>query len=225
MIILFDMDGTIVYAPERNHLAIKKAFETFGYEVPLNVIKEQFRFTEDPIYRIKRILPEITDDIALEIRHKMSDNFYSLYKLSRLIPGTKEILSMLYKTHTLVLVTSRSNHEATIKELEYLGIKQYFKNIVTAGLLYDPKTSFLADFTEQRKQLLKLAIDGINDDGHLVVGDRRKELEAGKLLGFITVGVLSGVGTESELKDVANYIIKSINYLPKIVKIKEKSYI
>ncbi len=218
MIILIDMDGTIVYAPERNHIAIKKAFEDLGFDVPIEIIRDRFKFTEDPIHRIKRIIPEISDKTALEIRYKMSNYFYELYKMSKLIPGAKQTLDELSQNHILILVTSRSNHNSTLKELEYLGIKQYFNKIITAGILYDPKTSFLSDFTKQRIQLLRYALDGQKNENVMVIGDRRKELEAGKILGYPTVGVLSGVGTFEELKDVATYIIESIKNLNNIIK-------
>ena len=63
-------------------------------------------------------------------------------------------------------------------------------------------------------QLLAFAaLTGLAPDACVMVGDSRHDLAAGRAAGFATVGVLTGIAAEPDLRDLADVVLPDIGHL------------
>jgi phosphoglycolate phosphatase len=126
-----------------------------------------------------------------------------------LLPNVKATLRRLSERFKLALITRRDMPKEPVwKELERLGLTQYFRLIVTAQDVDEPKPSPQA-FVKAAKQL------GVSIRDCAVVGDSTVDIQAGKSAGAKTVAVLSGLFNRKELeKQKPDIIIEDINSLP-----------
>ena len=99
--------------------------------------------------------------------------------------------------YNLYIVTNRQSKELTIKEIETLGIKKYFKDILV---------------TEQKKtkeELIRENIEISKDD--ILIGDTGEDIKCAKALGVKSVAVSWGILNENVLKEYQpNYLVYSI---------------
>ncbi len=129
-------------------------------------------------------------------------------KLDQLIPGVdKTLIELGSKRHQLFLVSLRRNSRVFQQEVEELGLKSYFTKVISG---HTQKEGF-----ELKKRLIKDITVG---EHSMIVGDTESDIIAGKQLGLITVGVLSGIRNKDILSNLeADYIIGTVAELPKLL--------
>lgn len=127
-----------------------------------------------------------------------------------LVPGVDECLQFLSQQYPLAVVTARGE-TGTLTFLEHYHIGQYFKKIASAQTA--PRTKPYPDpILWVAKQL------GISASSCLMIGDTVVDIKAGRAAGAQTVGVLSGFGEETELRNSgADLILPSVADLPSIL--------
>lgn len=205
--ILLDLDGTIVDSREAYIEALKRTCETLGLKNfnPAIALEIPRRLEQNQL--IDDLIREIDAERFLNVYLK---TYYSITECkTRLFPNVPKTLESLSKRVRLALLTMRHVPKENIRrELEKLGIAQYFQCIVTALDTPFPKPSPKAIATCAER----LGVD-INECA--VVGDSICDIKAGKNAGAKTIAVLSGLFSRHELtKEKPDLILESLNQLP-----------
>ncbi len=114
-------------------------------------------------------------------------------------------LGELAVQHTLGLVTNDSEAPARA-HLQQEDVLDLFAFVAgyDSGYGYKPGPGQLLAFAE---------VTGIAPDATLMVGDSRHDLEAGRVAGMGTVGVLTGVAGRDELADLADVVLPDIGHI------------
>ena len=111
-----------------------------------------------------------------------------------------------------MMIATNKAEQFAVDQIKYFGLEGYFDAVV--GNNHEQTRGSKADF-------INIAITnlGLDKSEMMMVGDRYNDIEAGKLVGLHTVGVLYGYGSEQEIKEVnPTYIIKDPLELIDIVK-------
>jgi len=205
--LLLDLDGTLVDSRDALKAAGKAGFAAIG----LGNFNDD-RVSVEVARRLEQDLP--IDDlftkfhIAKEAEERFLPAYLNAYysaviSKSRLFPNVKETLDTLVESFALGLVTLRYVvREQVMDELRHLGIKKYFRVVVTALDVEKPKPYPDAVLLAAKK--LKISIAEC-----AVVGDSIVDIQAGKAAGAKTIAVLTGLFTREELeKEKPDIIVK-----------------
>ena len=138
-------------------------------------------------------IKRVADDIAAETRQVKA-------------PGLEESLTSLAKTCSLGVMTNDSEVPAKA-HLASVGIESFFDFVAgyDSGYGAKPAPEPLLAFCETT---------GLTTEVTIMVGDSRHDLLAGRAAGMRTVGVLTGVAAEEDLRDLADVILPDVSYLP-----------
>ncbi|WP_455281825.1 HAD family hydrolase [[Eubacterium] cellulosolvens] len=218
-IIIIDLDGTLVkfqidYLSARKEalLLIKK------YSVLRNL-----NFTlNDSIFFMDREIEEfiVNNNLSKKIYKEIHDKLISILeryemdsaKKARLLPSVKETLVQLKDMGwTLILFTADGENAMNVI-VDKTGIKDFFDVMISRGESMEVKPhpthieSVISTMGSSPKEII-------------VVGDSVADMESGKHIGAITVGVTSGLGTPQQLAKVnVDYLLGSITKLPFLLK-------
>jgi len=211
--LLIDLDGTIVDSTQALKEAGRAGFAAIGL-AKFNDEKIAFEAAR----RLEQDLP--IDDLfkrfhmSREVEERFLPAYLNAYysaviSKSKLFPNVKESLQVLSQHFPLALITLRYVvREQVIDELEHLGLKKYFRTVVTALDVKKPKPSPDALLVSANRLRVKI-------QDCAIVGDSIVDIQAGKLAGAKTIAVLSGLFTLEELKKhKPDLIITNINSLP-----------
>jgi len=211
--LLIDLDGTLVDSTQAYKEAGKAGFAAIGLP---NFNDDKIAF--EVARRLERNLP--IDDLftKFHVEGEVEEHFlpaylkayYSVVLIkSKPLPNAKETLKRLSQHFPLALITLRYvTREQVIAELKHLSLKKYFRAVVTALEVKQPKPSPDAFLTAAKRL-------GVPINQCAIVGDSIVDIQAGKSAGAKTIAVLSGLFTREELsKQKPDFIIKDINSLP-----------
>jgi len=218
-IIIIDLDGTLIkfqidYLSARKEalLLIKK------YSVLRNL-----NFTlNDSIFFMDRKIEEflvknnLSENLYKEIHNKLISILerYEMdsAKKARLLPSVKETLARLKDMGwTLILFTADGKNAMNVI-VDKTGIKDFFDVMISRGESMEVKPH-----PNHIKSVISTM--GSSPKEIIVVGDSVADMESGKHIGAITVGVTSGLGTPQQLAKVnVDYLIGSIAKLPCLLK-------
>ena len=213
--LLFDLDGTLVDSTRAYEAAGKAGFTAIG--LSHSSIKTALEVA-------KQLEQGLTIDSAfakLRLDHASLERFLSAYLnayysnvllKSKSFPNVKETLQTLSQRFPLALITLRYVlRDQVIEELKRLGLKKYFRAVVTALDVEKPKP--FPDALLMAAEKLGVPINKC-----VIVGDSIADIQAGKSAGAKTVAVLSGLFSRKELeKEKPDLIIKDIKPLPKFL--------
>jgi len=213
--LLIDLDGTIVDITEPCIEAAKEAtsalrLRNVDAKIGLEIAKRlQSNLSLGEVFAKF----SIKESVRKEFLQAFLNAWYNIapVKTTRL-PKIHVTLQKLSKHFQLALITRRNMpKEPIMRELERLGLNQFFKLIVTSQDVDEPKPSPQA-FVKAATQL------GVSIHDCAVVGDSIVDMQAGKSAGAKTIAVLSGLFTHEELKkQKPDLIIKNINLLPNLL--------
>jgi len=217
MVVFFDIDKTLLIGSHCHFYSFKQAFKDFyGADIILDIPNLQGMTDKQIIYQLAKKnnikIREFNDIIERIIYHYKKN-----VKREKIKPlkGTRELLDTLEDMGTpMGIVTGNIEDIAWIK-LKKAKFKEYF--------------SFGGFGNEgcQRSTILQLALkraekihNKINPKNCIIVGDTPRDMQAGKKIGTLTVGVATGDFTIEELKDAgADHVLKSLKEKEKLVKI------
>ena len=208
--IFLDLDGTIVDSTEAYMEAARIAFKAVGKKMPESEI-----FLEIP-RRIEQGL-SINDLTGVDPKRFLQAYLKAYYSITetktKLIPNVCGTLEALSKKAKLALITMRHvPNQVMLKELDYLGISQYFTQVVTALDTSKPKPSPEALIGCVKALDLEMC-------DCIITGDSVNDVRAGKAAGAGTVSVLSGLFQCEELaKEYPDLILPDVNSLPEFIK-------
>lgn len=218
-----DLDGTLLDVRERTAQAHYTALRQAGYDIEINRIRALNRFSLDSRELLKHLNIELSRrDFSRYIRN-LQHAFYSGWHYAKIVPGALEALKEIRLiSKAMRLITSRHVTNITRLEVRKFGFDQYFDEVYTRGDLAQAEGVDMIPmnpFISHRRRLIQLAIRDVELNGAVwVVGDTAKELEAARTLGYITVGVLTGVAIREDLTHHANHIIDSIADIGSLIK-------
>lgn len=206
--IFFDFDGTLVNTVKGTEASTKYALKQL--EINTDNIDNLGRiFCGPPLKEsFSRFLTDDNDiKRAIELYKKyQADN---TIELSKIYDGIKELLERLKEKGKSLNVVTLKSRETTIKILEFLGIDQYFDNIV----------GMCNDFPNQnKKEMLKYVTQKIDSNKAIMIGDRKSDIEAGNYCKVDTIAVLYGMDSFEILSTVnPTFFAKDTNEIYQII--------
>ena len=154
------------------------------------------------------ILPaSLSDEVIVSFEEewvqKIEKKSYLQY--DELFPGIKNVLSDLNKEFDVVLVTLRNNTENLHWELSKLGLKSYFKFILSGK---GPKKNLVEDYLAKNCNC-----------ECMIVGDTEEDIKTGLKLGMLTISVTCGIRSKEFLEQFnPDFCINSLNEIITIIK-------
>lgn len=222
-LILFDIDGTLLLTGGAGKISFNQVFSDLyqiegawqnihpdGRTDP-SLIQELFETNlgrqarEGELSRVKeayiRSMPE-----AL----KKAEQF-------RLMPGVKELLSLLAEREIGLMGLATGNFEATAyQKLEHAGLGEFFSFGGFGSDHYDRlKLTRLAVARGQQKMGRLLEPEDV-----FLIGDTPNDIRCGKLLGLTTIGVATGSTPMKELKSYRpDFLLEDLSALEEVITI------
>ncbi len=127
-----------------------------------------------------------------------------------IISGVESCLSHLSKKFQMAIVSARGER-GTMAFLDHFNLTHFFNCIATGQTV---------SRTKPQPDPVLWAADqmGLSPENCLMIGDTTVDIRAGRTAGAQTIGVLSGFGSEHELKNEnADLVLKSVADLPDIL--------
>ncbi|MDA0355304.1 MAG: HAD family hydrolase [Proteobacteria bacterium] len=172
----------------------------------------QMRFARDSLF-IGGTVAETAAVLAQNLPNHSQATIIALIRSytvqSEMVPVVALVpLMQKFKTKGLKLgIATNDNHDAARAHLDAHGLLPYFDFIAGAdsGFGAKPEAGMLDAFSDQM---------GLVPKHVAMVGDSRHDLLAGRAAGMVTVGVLTGIATKSDLADLADVVLTNIGDLP-----------
>lgn len=212
--IFFDVDGTLRDTDDQYVARFNKALRPFRFlfrqQNTLPAARTLVMAFEDPVNDLFGLADRLGIDGPLhrlvELAGSTRNGRTPEYQL---VPDVKPAVEKLAARYPLAVITVRGAG-GTQSFLEHSGLEGCFKCVATGQTVRRTKP-----FPDQ---LLWAASEmGMDPASCLMVGDTTVDMLAGKAAGAQTIGVLSGFGTEKELRATgADHILPSVADLPKL---------
>ncbi|HSM26293.1 MAG TPA: HAD family hydrolase [Anaerolineaceae bacterium] len=208
--ICFDVDGTLSDTDDLWVSNFARRFSFLKFLTPQKDMRAVGRWLvmalETPGNLVYEVLDRLhlDDDVANVFNWIAHHNPGRRPKYFWMVPHGMELIEFCYQRYPLSIVTARDD-KSTRAFLMQFNIENYFKSIVTSQTC-----TYTKPFPDP---ILKAAREkGIAPENCLMVGDTTVDMRAGKAAGAQTVGVLSGFGTERELRRVGADLILNDTY-------------
>ena len=189
MVILFDLDGTLIDSTEAILESFSVAFETFDTPVPSNEqIKAQIGHPLDDMFATFGVESSSVEDHVEA--YKMHYRKISRTK-TILLPNAREAVELASRYAMLGVVTTKTA-KYSIELLEHLGLMSYFDVLIGREDVQNPKPHPEPIF----KALSKLQSDRSK---HWMIGDTPMDILAAKAANINSVAVTCGYADEASL--------------------------
>lgn len=199
MIILFDLDGTLIDSTEAILESFGVAFQAHGKEVPGDeAIKAEIGHPLDVMFPTLGVAKEEVE--AYVHAYKMHYREISCAK-TVLLPQAREAV-MLAKEHATLGVVTTKTAKYSIELLEHMGMMEYFDVLIGREDVTHPKPNPEPIF----KALSKL--DSHNKK-YWMVGDTPMDILAAKAASVESVAVTCGYADELSLREHTDNVYDS----------------
>lgn len=206
MFIAFDLDGTLADPSEGVTSGINHTLQTLG--MPTRPNNKLLHYIGPPTEWIFGDVLQTTDVQRIEQARQIFTAYYRTrgFSQNHLYPDTIPLIDALNQDgHYLVVVTAKSDSGAKAAA-SHFKLHQHFKGVF--GRVNDCS----------KMDSLKLALSTSTQRPAVMIGDRKFDVEAGKALQCLTVGVTYGFGSYKELSTAGpDYIVDSQNELLKLL--------
>ncbi len=196
MIILFDLDGTLIDSTEAILESFHNAFDFYGYKHPsdeeiealighpLDVMFARLGVDEDKVWDFVTLYKEHYREISTQ--------------KTVLLPRAKEAVELASSFAELGIVTTKTGKYSQIL-MEHFGLMDKFKVLIGREHVEHPKP--------HAEPILKaLEVFDMNDKDIWMIGDTQLDLVAADAAGVNSIGVLSGYDTKDTLEKFTNVI-------------------
>jgi phosphoglycolate phosphatase len=188
--VVFDLDGTVADSQEGILLSLHRTLTDYGRRgddddlrsligPPLDESFRSLGFDEDELPGVVDRYREIYDREGVD--------------LARPYPGVIDVLTTLRQRGIPLALATAKRVDFAERMLNNFGVRGLFDAVAGASL-DDSSTSKIEIVTEVRR-----VYEGVSG-GAWMVGDRRHDVEAARILGLVPVGVLWGYGSRAELE-------------------------
>ena len=207
MIILFDLDGTLIDSTEAILESFHNSFDVFGVQHaddeaikalighPLDVMYRELGVEEGRVWDFVQTYKEHYRDISTQ--------------KTQLLPSAKEAVEKANDFASLGIVTTKTGKYSQIL-MEHFGLMDKFDVLIGREHVENPKP--------HPEPILKAleAFDTTNKEIYMI-GDTRMDMLSAKNAGIKSIGVTSGYDNKEELKKFTNMIfsdsLEAIDYL------------
>jgi phosphoglycolate phosphatase len=192
MIILFDLDGTLIDSTECILTSFEYAFDTLGTPRPTReLIKAQIGYPLDMMFEKVGAEKSLVWDFVTAYKSKYRD--ISLEGTS-LIEGAREAVELASSFARLGVVTTKTSRYSQ-ELLENMGVMGYFETLIGREDVENPKPH-----PEPIYKALKAMDLEAHDKRHIwMIGDTMMDIEAANAAGVRHVGVFTGYGEPKTL--------------------------
>lgn len=205
MKIFFDLDGTLIDVLPRHFAVYSELVAHFGgnildKEAYWNLKRDKVKWPV--LLRKSNLSPGIEADFLEHFRSKIEARAY--LRMDVLFLGVEKKLHDLSLCHELYLVSLRRNHKNLLWEIDMLGLRPLFKDILsghseTDG--YDVKMKLIGEVLG-------------SEASALVVGDTEADIITARELGLRSVAVGSGIRSVEFLQTLRpNGLLPSVSEL------------
>jgi len=199
MIILFDLDGTLIDSTEAILESFSVAFQTHGQEVPSDEeIKAEIGYPLDVMFPTLGVAEEEVE--AYVLAYKMHYRKISCAK-TVLLPDAHAAVELASRHATLGVVTTKTA-KYSIELLEHMGLMDYFDVLVGREDVEYPKP--------HPEPILK-ALSSIQHDttNYWMIGDTPMDILAAKAANINSVAVTCGYADEALLLEHTDNVTQS----------------
>jgi len=197
MIILFDLDGTLIDSTEAILESFSVAFETFNTPKPSNE-------------EIKKLIGEPLDVMFMRLGVKEAQKYVNAYKehyrkistqKTKLLPFAKEAILKANKIAKLGIVTTKTAKYSQ-ELMEYFEVMQYFDVLIGREDVENPKP--------HPEPILK-ALKKLEYQNHKVymIGDTCLDCMSAKNANINSIGVHSGYGDLKDLNSCCEIVLEN----------------
>lgn len=215
--ILFDLDGTLTDPKVGITRCVQYALSKFGIDEPdLDKLEP---FIGPPLTESLNEFYGFDEKKAAEAivfyRERFGD--VGIFE-NEIYDGMKELLARLKEEGKTLAIASSKSTIYVNRILQYFNIEQYFDVIVGSEL--DGTRS-------QKNEVVEEALNRLEalqqnefkaDDGFVMIGDRKFDINAAKKFGIASIGVSYGYAAPNELEQAgADYIVDTVEELGKLL--------
>ncbi len=204
--IVFDVDGTLTNSIEAYYEVFRQATAQFGIQIKKEDVLEPM-VAGSLIW--DRILPKDLlgrDEKIKQFMKVISQVYEEVFQHVRPFDGLESVLKGLAKRGIRLGVLT-SAREIAVRPLYHHALSHYFIAMITRedGFLPKPAPDGILECLRRME---------ISSDRAIIIGDSPLDIRAGKAAGSLTIGVLSGIGSQAQLETEApTAIIKHISQL------------
>ncbi|MDD4353801.1 MAG: HAD-IA family hydrolase [Candidatus Nanoarchaeia archaeon] len=197
MLIILDLDGTLINSETAHFNSFVKAINRKGHKLSFLQKKEiKSRFGMSGTEIIKGVLPKISFEEVKQISNDVkSISISEEFDKVKFINGAKKFLKDNFKKHDLALATN-SSKLFTYKTIEELKIINFFKKVITASDVKNAKPD---------PEMINKIIKELNYEKKncVMIGDSIYDYLSAKKANVRFIAVLSKSDYANELKKVA----------------------
>jgi len=210
MVILFDLDGTLIDSTEAILESFSVAFETFDSPVPHeDLIKAEIGHPLDDMFATLGVEPSFVD--AHVKAYKMHYREISCAK-TVLLPKAKEAVELASQHAVLGVVTTKTA-KYSIELLEHMGLMRYFDVLIGREDVVNPKPHPEPIF----KALSQLPSD---KKKYWMIGDTPMDILAAKAAKIDSVAVTCGYADETDLleytENLSETALEAVKFITKV---------
>ena len=211
MIILFDLDGTLIESTDAITSTFHHAFDVQGEKNPTDAqIQALIGHPLDVMFA--RL--GVSEDRVWDFVDTYKKRYRTISKIkTELLPNAVEAIKLASTFATLGIVTTKTGLYSQ-ELMEYFGVMHYFKVLIGREHVDNPKP--------HAEPILKALEKLPFDENVWMIGDTKLDLISANEAGVKSVGVLSGYGSKEELKMFTNVI--SNDALDAVMSIKSSKY-
>jgi phosphoglycolate phosphatase len=215
-LVLFDIDGTLLAKVAEIHLdafnyGVEKAYgiKADSRKIPTTGLVDKeilFILTKD----------QISKETFLDGLEKCEDAMFEFFK-SKLQKedivvreGVRELLEEMTKRGVLIGLLTGNLERIARAKMDIVGLNNYFK------------VGGFGDHKDNREEVAKMALESAGDgiDKVFTVGDTPSDINAGKLIGATTIGIVTENYSEEQLKAVgADFVLHDLKDTKKFLEI------
>lgn len=211
--LLFDLDGTLTDPAEGITKSVQYALEAKGIAAP--DLKKLERFIGPPLRESFMEFYGLTAEEAEESVAKYRERYAPVGVLeNEIYPGIAEMLKNCRENGKKLAVASSKPQIFVEKVLRHFDIMQYFD--IVMGCEMDGTRGKKEEVVEEVLRLLQLTDCSREElkETAVMIGDRKFDVEGGRLFGLSTIGVRFGYAEEGELEAAgADYVVDTVAQL------------
>ncbi|EAK0248628.1 MULTISPECIES: HAD family hydrolase [Campylobacter] len=208
--ILFDLDGTLIDSTDAILNSFQGAFKALGLTSKNNEeIKNLIGYPLEQMFRM--LYPDkliLSKEFVLAYREIYAQIYL---EQTTLLPKAKEALELGSEIADLGIVTTKGGKFTPIL-LDYLGVKKFFKTLITLEDATNPKPS---------SEPIILALKRLNktQENAYMIGDTILDIQAAISANITPLALTCGYGNENELKAHSMVFLnayEAVNYIARL---------